>query len=132
MSSNPGALKNFEEFEKNFQLSEHFEEKHDSDSFGATDGDEALQLVGAEAKGHFSDEFNRKLRRKLVCKFGALQISVCQRRMDSRTSSSQRYLRQFISLNSCTPHYMISTSKALTCTCLCLATRLLLTMQGER
>lgn len=66
MSSEPDTLKNFKEFEKNSQLPEHFEEKPDSGSFGATDGDEALQLVGAEAKEHFSDEFNRKLRRKLV------------------------------------------------------------------
>ena len=78
MSSEPGALKNFKEFEKDFQLSEHLE-KHDSGIFGTTDGDEALQLVGAEAKEHFSDEFNRKLRRKLVCKFGAFQMSVVDR-----------------------------------------------------
>lgn len=75
MSSEPGALKSFKEFEKNSQFPEHFE-KVDSGSFGATDGDEALQLVGAEAKEHFSDEFNRKLRRKLVCKFEALPMSV--------------------------------------------------------
>jgi ACS family allantoate permease-like MFS transporter len=29
--------------------------------FDAADGDEALQLVGVEAKERFSDEFNRKL-----------------------------------------------------------------------
>lgn len=30
------------------------------------DGDEALRLVGAQERKHFSDEYNRKLKRKLV------------------------------------------------------------------
>ncbi len=32
----------------------------------SSDGDEALQLVGKERTAEFSDEYNRKLRRKLV------------------------------------------------------------------
>lgn len=31
------------------------------------DGDEALKLVGRERAAEFSEEYNRKLRRKLVC-----------------------------------------------------------------
>jgi MFS transporter, ACS family, allantoate permease len=30
------------------------------------DGDEALKLVGNERRAHFSEEYNRKLRKKLV------------------------------------------------------------------
>lgn len=30
------------------------------------DGDEALRLVGAQERQHFSDEYNRKLKRRLV------------------------------------------------------------------
>lgn len=70
MSSEPSAFKNFEGSEKNPQLPDDFEEKIESSSFDAVNGDEALQLVGVEAKEHFSDEFNRKLRRKLVCNSG--------------------------------------------------------------
>ena len=32
----------------------------------SSDGDEALRLVGRERTAQFSDEYNRKLRRKLV------------------------------------------------------------------
>ena len=46
MSSEPGALKNFEESEKKLPSS-HF---LSSGSFDATEEDEALQLVGVEAK----------------------------------------------------------------------------------
>lgn len=48
------------------------DEKHDIDtsvsisSEAHSDGDEALQLVGKERLTEFSDEYNRKLRRKLV------------------------------------------------------------------
>lgn len=41
-----------------------FDEKS---SFEVADGDEALNLVGAERTTEFSEEYNRKLRRKLVC-----------------------------------------------------------------
>ncbi|KIJ56724.1 hypothetical protein M422DRAFT_72881 [Sphaerobolus stellatus SS14] len=34
-------------------------------SFDISDGDEALHLVGAQRTAHFSEEYNRKLRRKL-------------------------------------------------------------------
>ena len=49
MSSEPGALKNFEESEKKTPIfpSSHF---LSSGSFDATEEDEALQLVGVEAK----------------------------------------------------------------------------------
>ena len=33
----------------------------------SVDGDEALQLVGKERTAQFSEEYNRRLRRKLVC-----------------------------------------------------------------
>ncbi|KAH7920804.1 MFS general substrate transporter [Leucogyrophana mollusca] len=39
---------------------------YDDPLVSIAEGDEALQLVGAEAKEHFSDEYNRRLRRKLV------------------------------------------------------------------
>ena len=37
-----------------------------STSSDILDGDEALHLVGAERTAQFSEEYNRKLRRKLV------------------------------------------------------------------
>lgn len=58
-----------------------FIEKHDETTFMTTDlkerppsevsydtkdGDEALQLVGEQRTAHFSEEYNFKLRRKLV------------------------------------------------------------------
>lgn len=48
------------------------DEKHavDSETVSVIDslqGDEALQLVGRERTAEFSDEYNKKLRRKLVC-----------------------------------------------------------------
>ena len=41
------------------------------DSF---DGDEALKLVGRERTAQFSDEYNRKLRRKLVLRSSLLCV----------------------------------------------------------
>jgi len=35
-------------------------------SYDLKDGDEALHLVGAQRTAHHTEEFNRKLRRKLV------------------------------------------------------------------
>ena len=70
-------LKSFEESKKSSPVIGDFEEKLDSGSFNTAEGDEALQLVGMEAKEHFSDEFNRRLRRKLVRKFGILRTLVC-------------------------------------------------------
>ena len=35
----------------------------------SADGDEALKLVGREREVHFSEEYNRKLRNKLVSVF---------------------------------------------------------------
>ncbi|KAG9317546.1 MFS general substrate transporter [Chiua virens] len=66
MSSQPSPLNNnFEKSEDISHLPDDLEEKLDSSPLDAADGDEALQLVGAEATEHFSDEFNRRLRRKL-------------------------------------------------------------------
>ena len=50
------------------------DEKHvvDSDTASYVDtleGDEALQLVGRERTAEFSEDYNRRLRRKLVCPF---------------------------------------------------------------
>ena len=42
------------------------EEKGDAIVLDATDGDEALLLVGTERTAEFSEEYNLKLRRKLV------------------------------------------------------------------
>lgn len=50
------------------------DEKHVSGSITSQDhmdGDEALQLVGKERLTKFSDEYNRRLRRKLVCFHGS-------------------------------------------------------------
>lgn len=39
---------------------------NDANSFNPTDGDEALRLIGVERTTEFTEEYNRKLRRKLV------------------------------------------------------------------
>ncbi|KAF9247229.1 MFS general substrate transporter [Melanogaster broomeanus] len=66
MSSESSAVKNPDEVEKNSsQLDDGYDEKLGLESIDAANGDEALQLVGIEAKEHFSEEYNRKLRRKL-------------------------------------------------------------------
>ncbi|KAH0840015.1 MFS general substrate transporter [Lanmaoa asiatica] len=98
MSSKPGASKSFEESEKNSQLPDDFEEKIDSGSFGGTDGDEALQLVGTEAKEHFSDEFNRKLRRKLDFVIPTISAAVYFTQFLDKTSLN--YARREIVLQS--------------------------------
>jgi ACS family allantoate permease-like MFS transporter len=65
MSSETSAAKNLDDVEKSSQL-EAYDEKLGLDSLNTSDGDEALQLVGTQATAHFSEEYNRKLRRKLV------------------------------------------------------------------
>ncbi|KAJ8590317.1 MFS general substrate transporter [Rhizopogon salebrosus TDB-379] len=65
MSSESSAVKNLEEVEKSSQLQDTYDEKLELDSIDASNGDEALQLVGSQATEHFSEEYNRKLRRKL-------------------------------------------------------------------
>jgi hypothetical protein len=65
MSSETSAAKNLDEVEKSSQL-ETYDEKLGLDSLNTSDGDEALQLVGSQATAQFSEEYNRKLRRKLV------------------------------------------------------------------
>ncbi|KAF9226480.1 MFS general substrate transporter [Gyrodon lividus] len=65
MSSESGAVRNSDRVEKNSQLHDGSDEKLGLDFFDGANGDEALQLVGIEAKEHFSEEYNRKLRRKL-------------------------------------------------------------------
>ncbi|KAG1779774.1 MFS general substrate transporter [Suillus placidus] len=64
MSSETGAAKNLDEVEKSSQL-ETYDEKLGLDSLDISNGDAALQLVGAQATVYFSEEYNRKLRRKL-------------------------------------------------------------------
>jgi len=67
MSSESSPAKNPEvEVEKSSQLHDTYDEKLGLDSIDADNGDEALQLVGTQATEHFSEEYNRKLRRKLV------------------------------------------------------------------
>ena len=66
MSSESSAVKNLEEVEKSSQLQDTYDEKLGLDSIDASNGDEALQLVGSQATERFSEEYNRKLRRKLV------------------------------------------------------------------
>lgn len=68
MSSETSAVKNLDEVEKSSQL-ENYDDKLGLDSLDTSDGDAALQLVGAQAAAHFSEEYNRKLRRKLVSIF---------------------------------------------------------------
>ena len=46
------------------------DEEKDADTVSvvdSADGDEALQLVGKERTAHFSEEYYKRLRRKLVC-----------------------------------------------------------------
>ncbi|KAG2038619.1 MFS general substrate transporter [Suillus americanus] len=64
MSSETSAAKTLDEVEKSSQL-ETYDEKLRLDTLDTSDGDAALQLVGARATAHFSEEYNRKLRRKL-------------------------------------------------------------------
>jgi len=64
MSSESSPPKNPDEVEKSSQI--NYDEKLGLDSIDTSDGDEALQLVGTQATAHFSEEYNRKLRRKLV------------------------------------------------------------------
>ncbi|KAG2118826.1 MFS general substrate transporter [Suillus discolor] len=64
MSSETSAVKNLDEVEKSSQL-ENYDDKLGLGSLDTSDGDAALQLVGAQATVHFSEEYNRKLRRKL-------------------------------------------------------------------
>lgn len=71
----------------------------DADS---ADGDEALQLVGRERTAQFSDEYNRKLRRKLVRSPSALVVRSPSHRVPRRTGSSLRYVQPCTLLNSCT------------------------------
>lgn len=52
-----------QEVEKNEVLVETLNEKS---SLDIQDGDEALRLIGAERTAQFSEEYNLKLRRKLV------------------------------------------------------------------
>jgi len=68
MSSESSPAKNPEEVEveKSSQLHDTYDEKLGLDSIDTANGDEALQLVGTQAAEHFSEEYNRKLRRKLV------------------------------------------------------------------
>lgn len=42
------------------------DEKFSKDSIDLSDGDEALRLIGIERTAQFSEEYNAKLRRKLV------------------------------------------------------------------
>lgn len=54
--------------DKKRSSAEVVDEKHPEqvDVISVRDGDEALKLVGMERTAEFSEEFNRKLRRKLV------------------------------------------------------------------
>lgn len=48
-------------------LDEHHEKTDiESESLDASQGDEALRLVGAERSAQFSEEYNLRLRKKLV------------------------------------------------------------------
>jgi hypothetical protein len=55
----------------------HSDEKteYGSDTIDLSEGDEALQLVGTQRTSQFSDEYNRKLRRKLVRKYSTTSIT---------------------------------------------------------
>ncbi|KAH7887815.1 MFS general substrate transporter [Phlebopus sp. FC_14] len=66
MSSESVVAKTPDEVEKNSQLQDSVEdEKVGLDFVDTANGDEALRLVGVQAKEHFSEEYNRRLRRKL-------------------------------------------------------------------
>lgn len=45
------------------------------DTVNSVDGDEALRLVGAVRTTQFSEEYNLKLRRKLVCPNSCASVS---------------------------------------------------------
>jgi MFS transporter, ACS family, allantoate permease len=68
MSSGIAAAKTLvDDVEKKSQTNEdHEDEKLGLYIVDTSQGDEALQLVGAERKDRFSEEYNLKLRRKLV------------------------------------------------------------------
>ena len=64
--------------EKGRELQSPLDEKRPASELSSEflDGDEALHLVGAERTAHFSEEYNLKLRRKLVSSL-CLEIHVC-------------------------------------------------------
>jgi hypothetical protein len=55
-----------DDVEKKSQTIEDEDEKLGLYTVDTSEGDEALQLVGAERKEQFSEEYNLRLRRKLV------------------------------------------------------------------
>lgn len=63
--------------EKRRDVQEVLDEKRPASELSAepVDGDEALRLVGAERTVQFSQEYNLRLRRKLVCSpFTAIHV----------------------------------------------------------
>ena len=67
-----------------------------------TDADEALELVGMRRTEHFSEEYNRKLRRKLVSHVGSRMSFLFSKRSQSyRILRSLLYVLQSILLSFC-------------------------------
>lgn len=68
MSSNLGSstVNEKKEHPVATDITEAGDERTDSASFKSSQGDEALKLVGAYRRANFSDEYNLRLRKKLV------------------------------------------------------------------
>lgn len=71
-----------------------------SESVDDADGDEALKLVGKERVAQFSEEYNKKLRRKLVRTSRRIHIAV-ELIESYRIASSLRCVLRSISRNFC-------------------------------
>lgn len=66
MSVSPDKIEDEKANDAQIALDEKRPASELSTSSDILDGDEALHLVGAERTAQFSEEYNRKLRRKLV------------------------------------------------------------------
>lgn len=76
------------------------EESADVAVYEAGNGDEALKLVGTERTTEFSEEYNAKLRRKLVSSsMNCLRLLLHS--LHCRTLSYHRFAQPYISLSFC-------------------------------
>ena len=78
-------------------------------SIDSRDVDEALELVGMRRTVEFSEEYNKKLRRKLVCQM--IIVTKNKFKKCDRTGSFLRFVQQCTSLSFCesrSADYLIS------------------------
>jgi len=101
MSSIADANTSVEDIEKKSQSNEDDEDqKLGLYTVDTKRGDEALQLVGAERKEQFSEEYNLKLRRKLV-RLSLWLLAPCLIEKMFRIYGFHQCVRRFTSHSSC-------------------------------